>query len=169
MRVIFALPLLMLTACAAPQPQISATPPRARPANLGVAPVVAAPAAPDSAAYFRDHVGDTVVFVANETTLSAQARARLVAQAAWLAAHPRFRATIEGHAAERGTREYNLALGARRANAVQEYLVAQGVAPERLRITSFGKERPAAVCSTEDCLAANRRAVTVVVAQEAGA
>ncbi|MDO5647892.1 OmpA family protein [Paracoccus sp. (in: a-proteobacteria)] len=121
-----------------------------------------------SADYFRGTVGDTVLFAANQTTLSADARAILTRQAEWLNRHGTFSAVIQGHAEETGPREYNLALGARRASAVQEYLVAQGVAPGRVRTLSFGKERPAAVCSDETCYAQNRRAVTVVSDTGAG-
>ncbi|WP_411837484.1 peptidoglycan-associated lipoprotein Pal [Paracoccus sp. ME4] len=115
-----------------------------------------------TAQYFRDTVGDTVRFPADQTTLTPEARAVLARQAAWLSRHSGFTAVVQGHAEETGTREYNLALGARRASAVQEYLVAQGVAPGRIRTLSFGKERPAATCSDEGCYAQNRRAVTVV-------
>lgn len=115
-----------------------------------------------SAQFFRAQVGDTVLFPADQTALTPEARAVLTRQAAWLNRHGNFTAIIQGHAEETGTREYNLALGARRASAVQEYLVAQGVAPGRIRTLSFGKERPAEVCSDESCYARNRRAVTVV-------
>ena len=115
-----------------------------------------------SAEYFRSQIGDTVRFGANETTLGAQAREALSRQALWLNRHADFNAVIQGHAEETGTREYNLALGARRASAVQEYLIAQGVPAGRIRTLSFGKERPLAVCSDEQCYAQNRRAVTVV-------
>ena len=115
-----------------------------------------------TAQYFRGTVGDTVLFPADQTTLTPEARTILAAQAAWLTRHTAFTAVVQGHAEETGTREYNLALGARRASAVQEYLVAQGVAPGRIRTLSFGKERPAATCSDEGCYAQNRRAVTVV-------
>ena len=115
-----------------------------------------------SAEYFRNVVGDTVLFTADQTTLSAEARTRLAAQAEWLVNNAGFNARVEGHADEKGTREYNLALGARRASAVQEYLVAQGVEAGRIRTNTFGKERPLEVCSTEVCFAQNRRAQTVV-------
>lgn len=118
--------------------------------------------------HFSAQVGDTVIFAANQTTLSAEARAVLARQAEWLGRHADFSAVIQGHAEETGTREYNLALGARRASAVQEYLVAQGVAASRLRTLSFGKERPVEVCSDEACYAKNRRAVTVVTQQAPG-
>lgn len=115
-----------------------------------------------TAQYFREQVGNTVLFAANQTNLSSEARSILVRQAEWLNTHEHFSALIQGHAEETGTREYNLALGARRASAVQEYLVAQGVASDRIRTVSFGKERPAEVCSDESCYTQNRRAVTVV-------
>ena len=85
-------------------------------------------------------------------------------QAKWLMDNPEYAAIIEGHADEQGTREYNLALGARRANAVSEFLISQGVAGSRLRTVTYGKERPIAVCSEESCYAQNRRAVTVISA-----
>lgn len=115
-----------------------------------------------TAPYFQSQVGDTVLFAAEQTALTPEARAALLRQAEWLNRHAGFTAVVQGHAEETGTREYNLALGARRASAVQEYLVAQGVAPGRIRTLSFGKERPAEVCSDESCYARNRRAVTVV-------
>ncbi|PTV93869.1 peptidoglycan-associated lipoprotein [Rhodobacter aestuarii] len=117
---------------------------------------------PNSPAYFSATVGDTVNFLVDQSTLSDGARTTLAGQAQWLNAHPNYAAIIEGHADEQGTREYNLALGARRASAVQEYLISQGVAATRLRTVSYGKERPLAVCSTEECYYKNRRAVTVI-------
>lgn len=117
---------------------------------------------PNSPAYFSAKVGDTVNFLIDQSTLSDQARATLSGQAQWLASHQNYAAIIEGHADEQGTREYNLALGARRASAVQEYLISQGVSASRLRTVSYGKERPLAVCSTEECYFKNRRAVTVI-------
>ncbi|MCA8881082.1 MAG: peptidoglycan-associated lipoprotein Pal [Rhodobacteraceae bacterium] len=117
---------------------------------------------PSSIAYFQQSVGDTVLFTVDESTLSAAAKATLVQQARWLTANPQYTAVIEGHADEQGTREYNLALGARRANAVQEFLTAQGIQPGRLSTVTYGKERPVALCSAEECYAKNRRAVTVL-------
>lgn len=123
---------------------------------------------PSSPAYFRAAVGDRVLFVVDEATLSPQARQTLDAQARWLGENGTYTAVIEGHADEQGTRDYNLALGARRAAAVKEYLVARGVADDRLDTVTFGKERPIEICSEESCYERNRRAVTVI-AQGAGA
>ncbi|MBN2905147.1 MAG: peptidoglycan-associated lipoprotein Pal [Rhodobacteraceae bacterium] len=119
---------------------------------------------PTSPAYFQQTVGDRVLFAVDESTISETARVTLEAQARWLMDNAEYAAIIEGHADEQGTREYNLALGARRANAVQEYLVSRGVSPARLRTVSYGKERPLEICSAEACYAKNRRAVTVVTA-----
>ena len=120
------------------------------------------PTDPTSVAYFNQTVGDRVLFSVDQFTLDDQARATLDAQADWLAANPEFTAVIEGHADEQGTREYNVALGARRANAVREFLISQGVPATRIRTVSYGKERPIAVCSDESCYSQNRRAVTVI-------
>ncbi|QDY69528.1 peptidoglycan-associated lipoprotein Pal [Qingshengfaniella alkalisoli] len=117
---------------------------------------------PRSPEYFQQAVGDRVLFSVDESTLNPAARATLAEQARWLMTNGSYNATIEGHADEQGTREYNIALGARRANAVQEYLVTQGVAPSRLKTISYGKERPLEICSEEACYAKNRRAVTVL-------
>lgn len=121
------------------------------------------PSDPTSVAYFQQVIGDRVFFAVDQSDLSPEAIATLAGQADWLRGSGRA-IVIEGHADERGTREYNLALGARRAAAVQDYLVAQGVAPGQIRTVSYGKERPAEVCSTESCYAVNRRALTVVAA-----
>ena len=113
--------------------------------------------------------GAAVYFAEAEATLSEEARATLTRQAQWLAQNAGFTATVEGHADEPGTREFNLALGARRATSVQEYLVAKGVESGRIRTVSFGKERPASICAGEaSCLSRNRRAVTVVAAPAPG-
>jgi len=106
---------------------------------------------------------DTVYFGTDEYALDEQSRATLAAQAKWMFANPDVRASIEGHADERGTREYNMALGERRANAARDYLLSQGVPAARLLVTSWGKERPGALGSDESAWAQNRRAVTVVV------
>ena len=107
-------------------------------------------------------IGDTVLFAFDSSQLSSDAMATLDRQAAFLNAKPSYRVKIEGHADERGTREYNLALGERRASATRDYLVARGVDGSRIRIVSYGKERPAVVGSNEDAWAKNRRSVTVL-------
>ncbi len=117
---------------------------------------------PASPAFFQARVGDRVFFAVDQSTLTPEARDILAGQARWLNENRGYGIVIEGHADERGTREYNLALGARRANAVQEYLVSLGVSPGRLRTISYGKERPVEICSEEACYARNRRAVTVL-------
>lgn len=120
------------------------------------------PSNPASPAYFNQTIGDRVLFLVDQSTLSDQARATLDGQAQWLMTNPQYAVIIEGHADEQGTREYNLALGARRASAVQQYLIAKGVAPNRIQTVTYGKERPVAICSEESCYAQNRRAVTVL-------
>ncbi|MEM8581832.1 MAG: peptidoglycan-associated lipoprotein Pal [Pseudomonadota bacterium] len=119
---------------------------------------------PTSPAYFQQAVGDRVLFSVDQSTLTDEARGVLEQQAQWLTQNGAFTAVIEGHADEQGTREYNLALGARRASAVRDYLVDRGVADSRLSTVTFGKERPLEVCSNESCYAQNRRAVTVLSA-----
>ena len=119
---------------------------------------------PTSPAYFQQTIGDRVLFAVDQSNLSNEAQATLNGQANWLGSNPDYTVVIEGHADEQGTREYNLALGARRANAAQEYLISRGVAPNRLRVVSYGKERPIEICSAESCYAQNRRAVTVLAA-----
>ncbi|MDF1726628.1 MAG: peptidoglycan-associated lipoprotein Pal [Sulfitobacter sp.] len=117
---------------------------------------------PASTAYFQQAIGDRVLFEVDQSNLTAQGRATLDGQATWLLTNSDYQAVIEGHADEQGTREYNLALGARRANAAQEYLISRGVPAQRLRVVSYGKERPIEICSEEACYAKNRRAVTVL-------
>lgn len=117
---------------------------------------------PTSPVYFQQSIGDRVLFAVDQSTLSPEARATLDAQAAWLSTNADYNAIIEGHADEQGTREYNLALGARRANAVREYLQQRGIPASRLQTVSYGKERPIEVCSDEACYSKNRRAVTVI-------
>lgn len=117
---------------------------------------------PASIAYFNQEIGDTVLFLVDQSTLTPTATALLDRQAAWLLANPQHTVTIEGHADEQGTREYNLALGARRAASVQNYLISRGLTDARVRTVTFGKERPLAVCSDEACWAKNRRSVTLV-------
>jgi peptidoglycan-associated lipoprotein len=119
-------------------------------------------AAPGSQQDFVVNVGDRVFFETDSTELTPQARATLDKQAQWLTNYNRYSFTIEGHADERGTREYNLALGARRAQVTRDYLVSRGVQAQRMRTISYGKERPVAVCNDISCWSQNRRAVTVL-------
>lgn len=119
---------------------------------------------PNSVAYFQQTLGDRVFFAVDQSTLSPEARTTLTGQAQWLNARAEYAIIVEGHADEQGTREYNLALGARRASAAQNFLISQGIAPHRIRTVSYGKERPIEVCSVESCYAKNRRAVTVLSA-----
>ena len=117
---------------------------------------------PTSVAYFQQTLGDQVFFLVDQSTLSDEARGILTRQAQWLQQNADYAIIIEGHADEQGTREYNLALGARRASAVQNFLISQGVSANRMRTVSYGKERPIEVCAQEACFAKNRRAVTVL-------
>ena len=119
---------------------------------------------PNSVAYFNETVGDRVLFEVDTSTLTAEGRATLDDQADWLLRNMEYNALIEGHADEQGTRDYNLALGARRAAAVRDYLLTRGITEGRLRTISYGKERPLAICSDESCYAQNRRSVTVLTA-----
>jgi peptidoglycan-associated lipoprotein len=119
-------------------------------------------AAPGSQQDFVVNVGDRVFFETDSSELTDQARATLDKQAQWLGNYNRYAFTIEGHADERGTREYNIALGARRAETVREYLVSRGVSAQRMRTISYGKERPVALCNDISCWSQNRRAVTVL-------
>ena len=119
-------------------------------------------ATPGSAQDFVVNVGDRVFFETDSTDLTPTAVATLDKQSSWLQRYPRYTFTIEGHADERGTREYNIALGARRAQTVRDYMAARGISPSRMRTISYGKERPVAVCDNISCWSQNRRAVTVL-------
>lgn len=123
---------------------------------------------PASPAYFEQVVGDRVLFEVDQSSLTPEAQTVLAGQATWLINNPDYTAIIEGHADEQGTREYNLGLGASRANAVREYLIERGISGRRLQTVSFGKERPIEICSAESCYAKNRRAVTVLVSSVTG-
>jgi peptidoglycan-associated lipoprotein len=138
---------LMIAGCAKQQPDQTA---------------MEAAAAPGSQQDFVVNVGDRVFFDTDSSELSDQARATLDKQAQWLNNYNRYAFTIEGHADERGTREYNIALGARRAQTVREYMISRGVSAQRMRTISYGKERPVAVCDDISCWSQNRRAVTVL-------
>ena len=119
-------------------------------------------ATPGSAQDFVVNVGDRVFFETDSSELTPQARATLDKQSQWLNQYNRYAFTVEGHADERGTREYNIALGARRAQTVRDYLTARGIDPSRMRTISYGKERPVAVCNDISCWSQNRRVVTVL-------
>jgi len=121
-----------------------------------------ADATPGSAQDFSVNVGDTVLFTVDSVTLSSTARGILLRQVAWLKRYPGVTIEVQGHADERGTREYNLGLSAQRAEATRSFLAAQGIAANRIRTISFGKERPVATCDAESCWTQNRRSVTVV-------
>ena len=146
---------LLVAACGSTQetPPVQATPP--------AAPVAVGPT-PGSIQQFVETVGDRVFFGFDRSDLSPQARNTLDQQAQWLQTYSQVTILVEGHADERGTREYNLALGDRRATAVRNYLVAQGVDPSRIRTISYGKERPAVLGSNESAWAQNRRGVTMI-------
>ncbi|QCK88444.1 peptidoglycan-associated lipoprotein Pal [Phreatobacter aquaticus] len=119
-------------------------------------------ATPGSPQDFVVNVGDRVFFESDSSELTGTARATLDKQATWLQQYNRYSFTVEGHADERGTREYNIALGARRAQTVRDYLAARGLSTARIRTISYGKERPVAVCDNISCWSQNRRAVTVL-------
>ena len=129
--------------------------------NLGTD-AMASSAAPGSQQDFVVNVGDRVFFESDQTDLTPQAIATLEKQVQWLQTYSRYTFTIEGHADERGTREYNIALGARRAQAVRTFMASRGIDASRMRTISYGKERPVAVCNDISCWSQNRRAVTVV-------
>ena len=117
---------------------------------------------PGSYQEFSSSVGDRVFFDTDQTDLSDTARQTLDKQARWLSQYPRYAFTVEGHADERGTREYNFALGSRRAESVKNYLIAKGVPANRMKTISFGKERPVATCDDISCWSQNRRVVTIL-------
>ncbi len=148
---------LIVAGCATKAPPPPAPAPVAAPAPAPVSKIV-----PGSAEDLRVNVGDTVHFDYNKYAILDADKATLQRQAAWLAKFPNIKVTVEGHADERGTREYNIALGARRANAVKEYLVSLGVSQARIDTVSYGKERPICTESNESCWAQNRRGVTVI-------
>lgn len=119
-------------------------------------------ATPGSPQDFTVNVGDRIFFDTDSSSIRADAAQTLDKQAQWLQQYPNYAITVEGHADERGTREYNLALGARRAQATREYLASRGIPGSRMKTISFGKEKPVAVCDDISCWSQNRRAVTVL-------
>ena len=124
--------------------------------------VQAQQAIPGSERDFIVNVGDRIQFLVNQSTLTVQAQDTLRRQAQWMKQYAQVSVQVEGHADERGTREYNIALSARRATAARQFLIAQGVSPSRVAKIAYGKERPVALCDAESCWAQNRRAVTIV-------
>ncbi len=130
--------------------------------NAQLGPDGRGPITPGTQRDFSVNVGDLVYFSSDSTDLTPEAQSILQKQAQWLRQYPQFTITIEGHADERGTREYNIALGARRATAVRNYLAQSGVSANRVRTISYGKERPVAVCNDISCWSQNRRAQTVL-------
>ena len=130
--------------------------------NTGVGNLAPGAGTPGSQQEFLVSVGDRVFFETDSSSLTAEAQATLSKQAQWLNQYTNYRILIEGHADERGTREYNVALGARRSSVVVNYLVSMGVNAQRIQSQSFGKERPVAICNDISCWSQNRRAVTVV-------
>jgi peptidoglycan-associated lipoprotein len=130
--------------------------------GLGGAGGGAGVATPGSPQDFTVNVGDRIFFDTDSSAIRADAQVTLARQAQWLNQYPNYAITVEGHADERGTREYNIALGARRAAATRDFLSSQGVAASRIRTISFGKERPVAVCDDASCWNQNRRAVTAL-------
>jgi peptidoglycan-associated lipoprotein len=151
--------VLILAGCESKPPPAANTPPAA-PQESQAAPTSSI--IPGSAEDLRVNVGDTVHFDYDKYEILEGDRSLLQRQAAWLGKYPAVRVTIEGHCDERGTREYNLALGARRANAVKEYLVSLGVSSGRVETISYGKERPMCTESNESSWAQNRRGVTTI-------
>ena len=149
-----------LAACAGQNP---------RPEDVGLAPYgKGGPATPGSAREFTANIGDIVYFSTDSTDLSPEAQETLTKQARWLSQYAQFTITIEGHADERGTREYNIALGAKRATTVRNFLAGRGINGGRIRTISYGKERPVAVCNDISCWSQNRRAQTVLNSRGAG-
>jgi len=131
-------------------------------ANTAATTAAIGSAPPGSQQDFVVNVGDRVFFESDSSELTAQSVATLEKQAQWLASYGQYAFTIEGHADERGTREYNIALGARRAQTVRDYLASRGVSAARMHTISYGKERPVAVCNDISCWSQNRRSVTVL-------
>ena len=138
--------LVLLAACSSENPQTASA--------------ATATVTPGSVGDFRQNVGDRVFFDTDQSTIREDGRQTLNRQAEWLKKYTNYPVTIEGHCDERGTREYNLALGERRANAARQYLIAQGIPASRIKTISYGKERPDPVGSDEAAWARNRRAVT---------
>jgi peptidoglycan-associated lipoprotein len=161
LRLIAMAAVLALAGCTSkPKPAPEAPPPP--PPSSSVQSQVESTVVPGSVQDFRVNVGDTVHFDYDKYAITSEDRDILQRQAAWLQKYQQVRVSIEGHCDERGTREFNLALGARRANAVKEYLVSLGVSSARMGTISYGKERPICTESNESCWSSNRRGVTTI-------
>ncbi|HEX9158610.1 MAG TPA: peptidoglycan-associated lipoprotein Pal [Rhizomicrobium sp.] len=153
---------LVVAGCASKPKPAPEAPPPAPPPAASTQSQVESTVVPGSVQDFRVNVGDTVHFDYDKFAVTSEDRDILQRQAAWLQKYSQVRVTVEGHCDERGTREYNLALGARRANAVKEYLVSLGVSSARVDTISYGKERPICTESNESCWGQNRRGVTTI-------
>ncbi len=158
--VLVAMSVLAVAACASDEPVVENTPPAATPTP----PPQRVTAVPGSVEDFQETAGDRVFFDYDQFDLRSDARATLDRQASWLSQYGNVTVRIHGNADERGTREYNLALAARRANSARDYLVSRGVAASRIETISNGEEQPVCSASTEECWALNRNATTVIVA-----
>ena len=145
--------MLAITGCASKKTPNSA-------ADLGLN--GAGAATPGSAQDFTVNIGDRIFFDTDSSSIRADAQTTLSRQAQWLNQYKQYAIVVEGHADERGTREYNISLSARRATATREFLIAQGVQGNRISSIAYGKERPVALCDAEQCYSQNRRAVTVI-------
>ncbi|HEX4079898.1 MAG TPA: peptidoglycan-associated lipoprotein Pal [Rhizomicrobium sp.] len=153
---------IVIAGCAHKPPPAAEAPPSAPPPAPQAQNQVESTVVPGSMQDFRVNVGDTVHFAYDKYEVMDQDRDILQRQAAWLQRYPQVRVTVEGHCDPRGTREYNLALGARRANAVKDYLISLGVPASRVDTISYGKERPVCTESDESCWAQDRRGVTTI-------
>jgi len=162
LRLVTMAAVLVLAGCASKPKPAPEAPPPAPPPSSAVQGQVESTVVPGSVQDFRVNVGDTVHFDYDKYAVTSEDRDLLQRQASWLQKYPQVRVTIEGHCDERGTREYNLALGARRANSVKEYLVSLGVSSARMDTISYGKERPICTESNESCWSQNRRGVTTI-------
>lgn len=161
MTVAFMVSLAALAGCAEKPKSVEAAP-AATSSGPVSGPVETSKIVPGSAEDLRVNVGDTVRFAYNSSALDGDAKSTLQRQAAWLQKYPAVTVQVQGNCDERGTREYNLALGARRASAAKDYLVSLGVSPQRLDTISYGKEKPICSESTDECWAQNRRDVTAI-------
>lgn len=165
MKIALVAALVATAGCAKKRPEQLPPPPSETPTTITPTdPTTGTGVTPGSAEDFRQSVAsDTVRFALDSYDIDPEARATLDSQATWLQRYPNVRVTLEGHCDERGTREYNLALGDRRANAAKNYLASRGVSAGRITTISYGKERPLALGSDDDSYSQNRRAVTVVI------